>query len=87
MKLKEMKVGIPYIVTKGGSTLHKGDRIRLDKSGDLMNKNAGGWLKPHEWHRLRNEVRVDEEAIIARIKKHKSETKRLLAMMSYIGGF
>ena len=71
MKLREMEPGVRYIVTKNGSTLLKGDRIRLEKDGALMCTDAGGWLNPSDWKRLRNEIEIDKEYYkkIARVKR------------------
>ena len=63
MKLKNMKIGVPYIVTKGGDTLKVGDHIERDHSNCITCKEAVGWLYYDEWKRLRNEVEIDVEKI------------------------
>jgi len=59
MKLKDMEIGIQYVVTKGGSTLHVGDSVRIDYVNRLMCPRIGEWLDRRYWVRLRNEVEID----------------------------
>lgn len=69
MKLKDMIPQVRYIVTKNGNTLKKGDRIWIDFDGALMNVQAGGWLMPQEWKRLKNEVEFDKAYYEKEIEK------------------
>jgi hypothetical protein len=57
LKLSKIIENEIYFVTKGTKcgTLQKGDRIRVEK-GDLINKNAGGWLVKGDWENLDAEI-------------------------------
>lgn len=69
MKLKEMIPDLWYVVTKGGSTLRKGENIKLNHDGYLSCPNGGGVLLPFEWKRLRNEVEFNTAYYEKEIKK------------------
>jgi hypothetical protein len=42
----ELKVGVPYIITKSSDdgTFEKGDHIKLADNGDILCREAGGWI-------------------------------------------
>ena len=47
MKIREMKAGIHYVVTKGTKdrAFKKGDKVELcGLTKDILNKQAGGWM-------------------------------------------
>jgi len=47
MKMREMKAGIHYVVTKGTKdrAFKKGDKVELcGFTKDVLNKQAGGWM-------------------------------------------
>jgi hypothetical protein len=71
MKLKDMKLGIRYVVTTPGSTLAVGDQV--EKQKDLLWVKSCGWLMQGEWHRLRNEVAVDLTYYKDRVKKARKD--------------
>lgn len=53
MKLSDAQEGRSYFVMDGTGchTLEKGDRVRVER-GDLLVKQAGGWLPKGEWETL-----------------------------------
>lgn len=75
IKLKDMRVGIPYVVVKGGQSLDVGDRVVMDKSRCIICQSAGGWLVPEDWKRLKNRVEVDVGFINRKILKLQEEIK------------
>lgn len=65
MKLKDMEPNIRYVVTKGGTTLFKGDVIWIEElKGNLKSKQTGGWLIYDDWKYLRNEVEISTKYYI-----------------------
>lgn len=69
MRLKDMKVGLRYVVTKGGTVLNEGDHVWVCDDGVLMRTEEenrgwgtlGGSVDRDNWHRLQNTVRIDVE--------------------------
>lgn len=86
MKLKEMIPEVRYVVTKGGSTLQKGDNIWLDFDGSLMCLQGGGWLMPQEWRLLRNEVELDTTYYEKEIDKYRAKIKLCEGLIKKYGG-
>lgn len=85
MKLKEMIPEVRYVVTKGGSTLNKGDRIWLDFDGSLMSLQGGGWLMPQEWRLFRNEVEFDTAYYEKEIEKHRAKIELCESLIKKYG--
>lgn len=86
MKLKEMVPEVRYIVTKGGSTLNKGENIWLDFDGSLMCPQGGGWLMPNEWRLLRNDVELDVAYYEKEIEKMQAKIKICRSLIAKYGG-
>ena len=58
MKLKEMREGVRYRVTKGSrDTLEVGDAVWMEMRDLCLLK--GGWLRYENWNRLKAEVEID----------------------------
>ena len=86
MKLKEMMPEVRYIVTKGGSTLRKGENVWLDFDGSLMCLQGGGWLMPQEWRLLRNEVEFDVAYYEKEIEKMQAKIEICRSLIAKYGG-
>lgn len=81
MKLKDMKVGVRYVVTKGGLTLFVGEHVCLRKDGCLESEEAMGWLIPDEWSKLRNEIKLDVEYYHKKKARLQEEIKGVDALL------
>jgi hypothetical protein len=64
MKLKDMRRGIRYVVTRGQSrgTLRAGDHVWInEKYCGLDCKEAGGWIDKEDFERMQRDGRVKTE--------------------------
>ena len=89
MKLKDMKTGIRYVVTKSGSMFAVGNHIWIDETGCLLCREAQGWLTEDEWKWLRNEAAFDVEHYLRRkrfLTNELADIIRLIAENTSEGG-
>lgn len=82
MKLKDMEIGMYYVVTKGGNTLHVGDSVRIDHGHRLMCPKIGGWIAKKDWARLRNEIELDFTFYKGRKAFLEDQIKKINAILS-----
>jgi len=79
----EMKVGLPYIVTKASDdgTFEVGDHIYLIDNGDIACHEAEGWIDKEDMPEstIGMEIALDQE----RIEKRRN---KLLADLAALGG-
>ena len=79
MRLRDMKIGVPYVVTKGtwDETLQVGDKVKMEEDGYLMCKQGGGWLTREEWQRYRCTVDLDVDMLNALSRRLQREIKEI----------
>lgn len=79
----EMKVGLPYIVTKASDdgTFEVGDNVAICSDGALMCRQAQGWIEKEDlpFATKGMEIELDNESIEKRRQK-------LLADLANLGG-
>ena len=81
LKVSELQAGIPYVVVNlpHGSTLCKGDRVKIDTDGKMLCYNAGGWLEKDDWKKLsRVRFKVDTGGIFKTAMKAKKDYEALM---------
>jgi hypothetical protein len=77
--LKEMKVGLPYVVVKGSRGIFNvGDRISMASDDSINCIEAQGWLGKEDWSRLRTRVRLNTELLRKQAALLEHEARRLI---------
>lgn len=68
-----MEIGVPYIAVAGGpkATIRKGDHLRKESNGDILVKEASGWLHREDCRRLKTLVQVDVDMLRVRMEEAK----------------
>jgi hypothetical protein len=80
--LKDMVPGIWYKVVTNGSTLFKGDTVKLDpKDNSIICAEAGGWLLKEDWKRLRNKVEINREYYKRKTQSLESEIEKIKELL------
>lgn len=80
--LKDMVPGIWYKIITNGSTLFKGDSVKLEScDNSIICADAGGWLVKEDWKRLRNKVEINREYYKERIQSLESEIEKIKELL------
>jgi hypothetical protein len=81
LKVSELQAGIPYVVVNlpYGSTLRKGDKIRIDTDGKMLCYVARWQLAEDDWKKLsRVRFKVDIDGIFKTAMKAKKDYEALM---------